>query len=196
MSIAPTRRTSAPRKRGDETRAKIIGETVRCIVDEGFSAATAKHVAERAGVTWGVIQYHFGDRNGLLMAVVDDGVDRLIESLSAADASELPLRERIEVVVDTAWSCYSSPTSMAAFEILRETRGGPDPSSRRHLLDMNAAVGQLGRLITTDPAHAGVAEVIWATLRGVVLAQMVTGGAIDWCLERRALVDMVTRVLQ
>jgi hypothetical protein len=61
---------------------------------------------------------------------------------------------------------------------------------------MNAAVGQLGRLITTDPAHAGVAEVIWATLRGVVLAQMVTGGAIDWCLERRALVDMVTRVLQ
>ncbi|EUA32688.1 bacterial regulatory s, tetR family protein [Mycobacterium intracellulare] len=155
------------RKRGDDTRAKIIDETVRCIVEEGFSAATAKHVAERAGVTWGVIQYHFGDRNGLLMAVVDDGVARLVDSLSSADVSELPLRDRIEVVVDTAWGCYSSPTSMAAFEILRETRGGPDPSSRRHLLDMNAAIGQLGRLITTEPAHAGVAEVIWATLRGV-----------------------------
>ena len=73
---APTRSTTAPRKRGDETRAKIIDETVRCIVEEGFPAATAKHVAERAGVTWGVIQYHFGDRNGLLMAVVDDGVSR------------------------------------------------------------------------------------------------------------------------
>lgn len=164
-------------------------------MEEGFSAATAKHVAERAGVTWGVIQYHFGDRNGLLMAVVDDGVARLVDSLSSADVSELPLRERIEVVVDTAWSCYSSPTSMAAFEILRETRGGPDPSSRRHLLDMNSAVGQLGRLITTDPAYAGVAEVIWATLRGVVLAQMLTGAAIDWSLERRALVDMVTSYL-
>jgi AcrR family transcriptional regulator len=192
---APTRRTSAPRRRGDDTRAKIIDETVRCIVEEGFSAATAKHVAERAGVTWGVIQYHFGDRNGLLMAVVDDGVTRLVNSLSSADVSELPLRRRIEVVVDTAWNCYSSPTSMAAFEILRETRGGPAPSSRRHLLDMNAAVGQLGRLITTDPAHAGVAEVIWATLRGVVLAQMVAGAAVDWSLERRALVDMVTRYL-
>ncbi|MCK8644752.1 TetR/AcrR family transcriptional regulator [Mycobacterium colombiense] len=193
--VGPTRRTTAPRKRGDDTRAKIIDETVRCIVEEGFSAATAKHVAERAGVTWGVIQYHFGDRNGLLMAVVDDGVARLVDSLSSADVSELPLRERIEVVVDTAWSCYSSPTSMAAFEILRETRGGPDPSSRRHLLDMNSAVGQLGRLITTDPAYAGVAEVIWATLRGVVLAQMLTGAAIDWSLERRALVDMVTSYL-
>jgi AcrR family transcriptional regulator len=192
-TVGPTRRTSAPRKRGDDTRAKIIDETVRCIVEEGFVAATAKHVAERAGVTWGVIQYHFGDRNGLLMAVVDDGVDRLLESLSSADVSELPMRERIEVVVDTAWTCYSSPASMAAFEILRANRAG---SSRRHLLEMNAAINQLGRLITDDPAYDGVAEVIWATLRGVVLAQMIIGTPIDWQRERHALIEMVTLYLR
>jgi AcrR family transcriptional regulator len=192
-TVGPTRRTSAPRKRGDDTRAKIIDETVRCIVEEGFVAATAKHVAERAGVTWGVIQYHFGDRNGLLMAVVDDGVARLLESLSSADVSELPMRERIEVVVDIAWSCYSSPTSMAAFEILRANRAG---SSRRHLLEMNAAINQLGRLITEDPANDGVAEVIWATLRGVVLAQMIIGTPVDWQRERRALIEMVTLYLR
>ncbi|ORV09194.1 TetR/AcrR family transcriptional regulator [Mycobacterium celatum] len=191
---APTRQTSAPRKRGDDTRAKIINETVRCIAEEGFGAATAKHVAERAGVTWGVIQYHFGDRNGLLMAVVDDGVAKLLDSLSAADVGELPLRERIEVVVDTAWSCYSSPASLAAFEILRATRWGE--SSRRHLVEMNAAINQLGRLITDDPANDGVAEVIWAALRGVVLAQMIMGVPVDWQRERRALIDMVTHYLQ
>ncbi len=190
----PTRRTTAPRKRGDDTRAKIIDETVRCVVEEGFAAATAKHVAERAGVTWGVIQYHFGDRNGLLMAVVDDGVAKLLESLSSADVSELTLRERIEVVVDTAWSCYSSPTSMAAFEILRAARWGE--SSRRHLLEMNAAIGQLGRLVTDDPANDGVPEVSWTALRGVVLAQMIVGVPVDWQPERRALIDMVTHYLQ
>jgi AcrR family transcriptional regulator len=193
QKVSPTRRTSAPRKRGDDTRAKIIDETVRCIVEEGFVAATAKHVAERAGVTWGVIQYHFGDRNGLLMAVVDDGVARLLESLSSADVSDLALRERIEVVVDIAWSCYSSPTSMAAFEILRANRAG---SSRRHLLEMNAAINQLGRLIADDPANDGVAEVIWATLRGVVLAQMIIGTPIDWQRERHALIEMVTLYLR
>jgi TetR/AcrR family transcriptional regulator, regulator of cefoperazone and chloramphenicol sensitivity len=192
---SPTRRTSAPRKRGDDTRARIIDETVRCIVEEGFAAATAKHVADRAGVTWGVIQYHFGDRNGLLMAVVDDGVSRLLDSLSSADVADLPMRERIEVVVDVAWSCYSSPTSMAAFEILRANRDGPDGSSRRHLLEMNEAIGQLGLLITDDPANDGVAEVIWATLRGVVLAQMIIGTPIDWQRERRALIEMVTQYL-
>ncbi|MEO8815848.1 MAG: TetR/AcrR family transcriptional regulator [Mycobacterium sp.] len=195
-SPAPTRRTSAPRKRGDETRVKIIDETVRCITEEGFAAATAKHVAERAGVTWGVIQYHFGDRNGLLMAVVDDGVSRLLDSLSSVDVGELELRQRVAAVVDTAWRCYSSPTSLAAFEILRATRGSLGERSRQHLLAMNAAIGELGRLVSDDPADAGVAEVIWSALRGVVLAQMSIGVVFDWQLERRVLIDMVSHYLR
>lgn len=193
---SPTRRTSAPRKRGDDTRARIIDETVRCILEEGFGAATAKHVAERAGVTWGVIQYHFGDRNGLLMAVVDEGVARLLASLSAVEVSGLELRQRIETVVDTAWSCYASPTSLAAFEILRATRGSLGEQSHEHLLQMNEAIGRLGRLVSDDPTDSGVAEVIWAALRGIVLAQMIIGGAFDWQTERHTLIEMVSHYLE
>ena len=131
--------------------------------------------------------------NGLLTAVVNDGVARLVRSLSAIDVRDLPLRQRIETVIDTAWSCYSSPTSLAALEILQANRGA---SSRRHLKEMNAAVSRLGELITPDPANAAVAEVIWATLRGVVLAQMIVGAPIDWQRERRALIDMVTHYLR
>lgn len=192
----PTRRTSAPRKRGDDTRARIIDETVRCITEEGFGATTAKHVAERAGVTWGVIQYHFGDRNGLLMAVVDDGVARLLTSLSSVEVGGLDLRQRIEAVVDTAWSCYASPTSLAAFEILRATRGSLGEQSREHLLAMNDAINRLGRLVSDDPADSGVTEVIWASLRGIILAQMIVGGEFDWQAERRALIEMVSHYLQ
>jgi AcrR family transcriptional regulator len=195
-SVQPTRSTDAPRKRGDDTRAKIIDETVRCIVEEGFSAATAKHVAERAGVTWGVIQYHFGDRNGLLMAVVDDGVAKLVESLSSAEVSGLPLERRLETVVDIAWNCYSSPTSLAAFEILRATRGGLGDTSRKHLLDMNDAISSLGRLISDDPADRDVAEVIWAALRGMVLVEMIMYAPIDWQRERRTLVEMARTYLR
>ena len=196
LGTPPTRQTRSPRKRGDDTRARIIDETVRCVVEEGFHAATAKHVAERAGVTWGVIQYHFGDRNGLLMAVVDEGVARLLESVGEADVGDLPLRERIEVVVDTAFRCYSSPTSLAAFEILRATRGTHGESANRHLLEINAAIGELGRLISDDPAHRGVAEVIWSALRGMVLVEMIVNSHLEWQHERRLLVEMVARYLQ
>jgi len=189
----PTRQTQAPRKRGDDTRALIIDETVRCVVEEGFQAATAKHVAERAGVTWGVIQYHFGDRNGLLMAVVDEGVAGLLKSLGEADVADLGLRERIEVVVETAFRCYSSPTSLAAFEILRATRGTHGDSAKRHLMEINTAINQLGRLISDDPV---VAEVIWSSLRGMVLVEMIVDSHLEWEQERRLLVDMVTRYLQ
>ena len=193
LGTPPTRQTQAPRKRGDDTRALIIDETVRCVVEEGFQAATAKHVAERAGVTWGVIQYHFGDRNGLLMAVVDEGVAGLLKSLGEADVADLGLRERIEVVVDTAFRCYSSPTSLAAFEILRATRGTHGDSAKRHLMEINTAINQLGRLISDDP---GVAEVIWSSLRGMVLVEMIVDSHLEWQRERRLLVDMVTRYLQ
>ena len=49
--------------------------------------------------------------------------------------------------------------------------------------------------MSEDPADAGVAEVIWATLRGVVLAQMLVGTTVDWQAERRALIDMVSHYL-
>lgn len=191
----PTRQTEAPRKRGDDTRARIIDETVRCIVEEGFPAATAKHVAERAGVTWGVIQYHFGDRDGLLTAVVDEGVSKLLTSLGQANVGDLPLRQRIEVVVDTAFRCYSSPTSLAAFEILRATKGTHD-GTRQHLLKINKAISHLGSLISTDPAHAGVAEVIWSALRGMVLVEMIVNTHLEWVDERHLLVDMATHYLE
>ncbi|MDT5167751.1 MAG: hypothetical protein QOD02_1070, partial [Mycobacterium sp.] len=80
--------------------------------------------------------------------------------------------------------------------VLRANRAGAGGSSRRHLLEMNSAIGQLGRLITDEPSNDGVAEVIWATLRGVVLAQMIVGTSIDWQRERRALIDMVTHYLR
>jgi AcrR family transcriptional regulator len=193
LGTPPTRQTQAPRKRGDDTRAMIIDETVRCVVEEGFPAATAKHVAERAGVTWGVIQYHFGDRNGLLMAVVDEGVAGLLSSLGEADVADLGLRERIEVVVDTAFRCYSSPTSLAAFEILRATRGTHEDSAKRHLLEINTAINELGRLISDDPV---VAEVIWSSLRGMVLVEMIVDSHLEWQRERQLLIDMVTKYLQ
>ena len=60
----------------------MIEETIRCIREEGFAAASTRHIIDRAGVSWGVIQYYFGDRDGLLTAVIEHAnttVDRVPE---------------------------------------------------------------------------------------------------------------------
>ena len=45
-------------------------------------------------------------------------------------------------------------------------------------------------------ADHGVAEVIWAALRGMVLVEMIMGEPIDWQRERRTLVEMATQYLR
>src|SRR6187200_1120429 len=137
-NVTPRRPANGKQVRADRTRAMVLDETVRCVLEEGFGAASAKHITERAGVTWGVIQYHFGDRDGLLMAVVDLGYSQLIASLNDVQPAleALSGRERTVGVVDALWRAFSSPTSLAAMEILIATRPGRRSPDSEHLVEL------------------------------------------------------------
>ena len=182
--------------RAERTRALAIDETVRCILEEGFAAASAKHITERAGVTWGVVQYHFGDRDGLLMAVVDKGFAELTEALRELPAAAENARDRTEFIVNAAWEAFSSPTSMASLEILIATRAMRDTGAAEHLAELGAAFGKLGKHIG-EGLHArhaaAIGNLIWATLRGLVVAALVISEPLDTRRERRALIEMITR---
>jgi AcrR family transcriptional regulator len=196
----PTRRVGRAQPRGDRTRDAIIGETVRCINEEGFAAASANHIAERAGVTWGVIQYHFGDRSGLLSAVIAHGFQsfrRAIQSVSVSDGSS---HQRVEAVVEAAWSAFSSPESRASLEILISARSGHGRTQIGELEEMARDMrGLSGVLIGSGSASgregAVVGELLWATLRGLVMAQMLTPGPTDSSGERALLVDLIAALL-
>src|SRR5665213_2120577 len=127
----PTRKVGRAQQRGDRTRFAIVEETVRCINEEGFAAASANHIAARAGVTWGVIQYHFGDRNGLLSAVIADGFQRFRRAIELVPVPDGPSRQRVEAVVEAAWAAFSSPESRASFEILISARAASTTASTR-----------------------------------------------------------------
>jgi AcrR family transcriptional regulator len=185
--------------RAERTRALVIDETIRCILEEGFAAASAKHITERAGVTWGVVQYHFGDRDGLLMAVVDTGFAELTETLRDLPAAAENVRDRTKFIVDAAWEAFSSPTSMAALEILIATRALRDTGATEHLAALGAAMAKLGKHIG-EGLHArhaaAIGNLIWATLRGLVVAALVVPEPLDTRRERRALVEMITRYVE
>ena len=63
-----TRRTGA---QDSISRQRVIDAAIACILDQGFYRASSNAIAERAGVTWGVIQYHFGTREALMLAVLE-----------------------------------------------------------------------------------------------------------------------------
>lgn len=195
-NVAPRRPSGGNQLRADRTRALVIDETVRCVLEEGFAAASAKRITERLGVTWGVIQYHFGDRDGMLMAVVDQGVGDL-ESALADLRSRLPSvagRDRIELVVNSVAQAFLGPTSVAALEILLATRIGRSQDDRKYLANAMPMLTDLGRLVAEglerDRADM-LGNLIWTTLSGAMLANLAMEGPVDMSRELRALTDVI-----
>ena len=195
-NVSPRRPVNGKQLRADRTRATVIDETVRCVLEEGFGAASAKHITERAGVTWGVIQYHFGDRDGLLMAVVDRGFSELLDTLNAMEPElgSTSGRARAELVVNAVADAFLSPTSIAALEILIATRAGRADVDQRHLLELFSTLTRLGRYVADglEPERAdAVGNLIWTTLMGAMVAKMAVPDPVDVSRELRALTDVI-----
>jgi AcrR family transcriptional regulator len=169
----------------------VIQEMVACVVEEGFTAASARRVTERAGVTWGVVQYHFGDRDGILAAVIEQGYAELLAALASlvpVEPAARLTRSQAEQIVDLAWQAFSTDLSRAAFEILVATREDRDPRIQLRLREVAREVHSLGARLTGD---AAVGEALWAALRGMVLTRMMTGATLDTSAERQALVALI-----
>jgi AcrR family transcriptional regulator len=199
---APRRPPTGAQARAERTRAVVIDETVRCILDEGFAPPSVRHITDRAGLTWGVVQYHFGDLDGLLMAVVDQGFGELLDALDDVPpraVREGSVRVRTKFVIDTIWDAFSSPTSMAALEILISTRGLRDSFANTHLADLMVTLTSLGRHLgkgLSAPHDGRIGNLIWATLRGLVVTQMVWPEPVDSSRDREALIEVITAYVE
>jgi AcrR family transcriptional regulator len=124
-----TRRSHAARTA--ETRAKLIAAVVESIAQSGLARTTAPEIARRAGVTWGAVQHHFGGKDGMLVAVLDDSFRRFAERMESIPLEGTSLAERAALFIDRAWLHFSSPHYRSTYEILlhylgRAGRSGGD----------------------------------------------------------------------
>jgi len=65
--------TDSPQRtrRGDETRKRLVTAAIATLIEQGFAGASARVIADRAGVNQGLIFYHFDSVVGLLLAALD-----------------------------------------------------------------------------------------------------------------------------
>lgn len=194
-TIRPTRPAAGRQARADATRQRIVDETVACILQEGYPAASAKHIAERAGVTWGVIQYHFGDRSGILAAVTEAGLAEFGAAMEAVAVPDGPLRARLEAIVEAGERAFTSRLSLASFEILMANRSSPDQALGAQAEPFTREVDRLGAQVA--PRHdRTVSRVLLTGLRGMALLQLVAPVPVDSRREQAALVDVLLAYLE
>ena len=194
MRAAPTRSATGRQSRGDLTRQKILDEAVACILEEGFTAASAKHIAERAGVTWGVVQYHFGDRSGILAAVTQAGLEQSLARLGDLPASHGDPGDQIRALVQAAWEAFNGPISRAGFEILIAARGDPLPELDAQMGTFAREIKRLTFRISPD-CSGDIGRVLLSSLRGMALVQMTAANDLDFAGELLALEKVLTSFL-
>lgn len=85
---------SPQRPSSQHTRADLLTAAVSCLGESGYAQLSTRAVAERAGVPVSQIHYHFGGKDGLLLAVLAHQNEQLLHRQRTMYASDLPLSKR------------------------------------------------------------------------------------------------------
>jgi len=84
------------------TRAALTGAATQLFGERGFDGVRVEHIARRAGVNKAMISYHFGGKQGLYGAILEDlfsGINADLESVTAsAGAADHRLREVVKTI--------------------------------------------------------------------------------------------------
>lgn len=80
-------------------RRQIIDATVTTVARDGFAAATLSQIAVEAGVSKGLISYHFADKRELMIAVVGTVGERVFVHVHQRLDPASPPAERLRALI-------------------------------------------------------------------------------------------------
>lgn len=194
------RRTQA--ERSAESRARILDAAVACISEMGAAETTTQRIARRAGLTWGAIQHHFGEKNAILVTVVENGLDEIVVQLGEISKVRGTLPERVHALISGLWPFYSGPLYRAGVEILLSARGDASIRARAGEIRRRTIqeVGRAWSILFADVdvprrRHVLAQRVALAMLSGLALEVSMRDEEADFTSELAVLEGMVEKIL-
>lgn len=134
-------------EQSERTRRALIDAAIVLFGERGYRATPLKAIAEAAGITHGVIPFHFGSKEGLLLAVVE----RCFEVFREAVLGPLRLCERdyglgdLEALMDAQIRFgREHPEIGRLFLLLMFEALGPSPELRDHFRAFHERMHALG----------------------------------------------------
>uniref|UniRef100_A0A8I0CZ21 TetR/AcrR family transcriptional regulator n=1 Tax=Pseudomonas tritici TaxID=2745518 RepID=A0A8I0CZ21_9PSED len=151
----------------EETRAALLATARNVFREHGYAETSMDDLTAQAGLTRGALYYHFGDKKGLLAAVVDqidDEMDQRLQTIS--DNAEDPwegfcnrCRTYLEMALEPEFQRI----------VLRDAKavlGGSSPESQRYCVQsMHRLIGNLIHQGVVDDADPqALASLIYGSL--------------------------------
>ncbi|MDN3359103.1 TetR/AcrR family transcriptional regulator [Actinomadura sp. DC4] len=155
------------------TRERILQAAARLLAESGGAPVSTRAVCAAAGVGAPTLYHHFGDKDGLLDAVVVYGFERYLAEKRARPSSGDPVED-----LRLGWDAHvefglGQPAFYALMYGGGRQAGAASEEARRILLGMAEEVARAGRLRV--PVHTA-ASMIQAACMGVTLALIAAGG--------------------
>ena len=96
----PTSPVVAPFEQDEHTRNRLIRAAVHVFDRKGYAAASVREIVELANVTKPALYYHFGNKEGLILAILEDAARELGTAMVRATARQGTTRERLTGLFD------------------------------------------------------------------------------------------------
>jgi len=109
---APTRRTEI----GDESRQRILDAAERLFIERGLSATSFTRIEQEAGISRGSIPWHFKNKRGLLLAILERAM-----ILSSIDSSDLCGRDGLREAIELTRARLHRPQAVLLASLLSES---------------------------------------------------------------------------
>jgi AcrR family transcriptional regulator len=165
---------------GAPARGVVVEAAIQCILERGIYRASSNAIAERAGVTWGAIQHHFGTREALMLAVLEEGNDRLRRLLSTAEIDGGSVEERVQEYLAVLDRYYGSQEYLAFMQVLLTLAHDPRTSEQtlatmqRITHSVDADLHRLARevLAGTGVEESQLGPLLFHALRGMAMSHL------------------------
>jgi len=116
-AVKPASEERAATDKRARTRRIVLRAAADCIAEKGVAGATAAEIARRCGLSWGVIQYHFGDRLGLFLALLESSAESLARAFADLESTHPRLPDRVRALVEGTWALVAGDRYRVLLEI-------------------------------------------------------------------------------
>ncbi|PPK65571.1 helix-turn-helix domain-containing protein [Actinokineospora auranticolor] len=169
-----TRRAETTR----ESRRLLLEAATALFAERGYRRTTFEDIAARSGVSRGSIPWHFGSKEGLLAAVVDDIVVHLAAVAGSLDPGT------VDQVLDTLTAFTRAPSTGLFAKLMVEADDPESPLRETYAGLHDALRVQVRAWVARLPLPEGVAaEELGTVLLGAVIGihqqWRVAPGAVD-----------------
>ncbi|QKG21381.1 TetR/AcrR family transcriptional regulator [Actinomadura verrucosospora] len=194
-------------ERSDASKRALVDATMRIIADEGYRSTTVARIQEEAGVSRGLVGYHFGSKQGLMEAVLTTIRDSYVSQVLRRKEQDLPGLEAIELMLDSYLSRLGRDPVPAKVVLVLALESVGDLAELRQamatrLAEMRAEFeewivrGIEDGTVRADADPAGTAVYLGGILRGITLQFLVDPDGFDLDEARRAAVSSVVNGLR